>query len=138
MKKYLILFLSSLVVACFYQAALSTKIETELENSGWKIINLKIVANFNWERVCIIAPYMTQKHQDKIFGFRSKLLSTDNEGISVLAFIKYKKVVKHVSHPRNKGDFLGAAGTCTEKDNAIYIREPNEIGDWVTLVLQNA
>jgi len=138
MRKYQIILLATLFVACTSQVGLSSRIEAELVNSNWYGIDLKEVATFEWESVCIIGPYATQEHQNKILGFKSKLLSSTDDGVSVLAFIRNNKVTKYIKHPRNRGDFLGASDTCFNREGAVFIREPNETGDWVTLVVKNA
>jgi len=130
--------LGFLLGACSSTPDLSSEIEIEFEKSGWKEIDLNKVTNFEWDRVCIVGPYSQQEHQDNIFGFHSELLSSGNDGESVLAFITNNKVVKHVTHPRNKGDFLGSVSKCPENGKAVFIRDPKEKGTSLKLVLKNA
>ncbi|TDK20345.1 hypothetical protein E2F46_16220 [Luteimonas aestuarii] len=106
--------------------------------TGRMSVDLAQAAPSEWDRVCVIGPYMADRHAEEIIGFAwpvERRTSIDrNDGITLLLFIHRNRVVQHVEHPRRQGDFAGLAGRCFNRDEAKFKRAEGRADDWPELV----
>lgn len=116
----------------------SAGISQQFNATGRTSVDLAQAVPSEWNRVCVIGPYMGDRHAEEIIGFAwpvERRTSIDrNDGIALLLFIRGNHVVEHVEYPRNEGDFTGLAGRCFNRDEARFERAEGRADDWPELV----
>lgn len=114
---------------------INAQIEAQLHAKPLGPLNLALVGPSSWERVCILGPYTTNEHAEKVLGFKwdatGKTSIGDNEGISVLVFAQARQVIAYTEYPRNKGDFSKMAPRCLSRNQATLIQSRD--GDWTPI-----
>lgn len=108
-------------------SSISEQITAQVEASKTSPIDLSVVGPASWDRVCVLGPYTTNQHAEKVLGFKwdaeSKTSIAGSDGITVLVFIQNQQVVAFTEHPRNKGDFTKLQPRCLLRSQAIVKRD---------------
>jgi len=108
-------------------SSISEQITAQVEASKTSPIDLSVVGPTSWDRVCVLGPYATNQHAEKVLGFKwdaeSKTSIAGSDGITVLVFIQNQQVVAFTEHPRNKGDFTKLQPRCLLRSQAIVKRD---------------
>ncbi len=116
---------------------ISQKIGAQFDNPSGTTIDLQNVVAYDWERLCVIGPYATNKSIEEQIGFPwdglSKSTIGDHDNISLLVFVKSNSVVAFTEHPRGKGDFLEMKPKCLWKADAILLKRKGK-GDSIQLI----
>lgn len=117
--------------------ALSDKIEQALNKKDFKYLDLAEISNTDWDRICVISPYSTNQHAQKIIGFQWDVENNSDisgsDRINLLLFIKSDRVVEYVQHPRYKGDFTNLKPPCLPRENAMLALDGTN-QQWLYLV----
>jgi hypothetical protein len=102
---------------------ISRQIVVQLYSKSATTIDLRNVANGDWDRFCVIGPYALNDSIEKRLGFKWDALSKSsiggNDTINLLVFIKEDAVIAYTEIPRNKGDFLELNPKCIPKANSL-------------------
>ena len=113
-------------------------ISEQFEASGKKFIDLKAAVPSDWDRVCFVGPYQDEAFVEKTLGFswpaERKTSIEDNDGITVLLFVKDRSVLAHVEHPRDHGDFNELEGQCFSPEDATFRSFPSGPANWPLMV----
>jgi hypothetical protein len=92
--------------------------------SGQKTLDLGKIANFNWDSLLILTPYVNSDRIEK--QFRINLWQTKHSGIDTrddinqLIFFANDELVKMVEYPRYPGDFSKNKIEFIQRDKAIF------------------
>lgn len=129
-----------LIAGCSsHDQAINDAIASQFKRDTTKLIDLSVVGTEQWERVCILTPYMGNAQVEKVLGFKwdaeNKTSIAVSDGINVLVFIKDTEVVGYTEHPRNKGDFANVKPKCIVRDRAKFERVNGDDG-WAYLKLR--
>lgn len=113
---------------------INAQIEAQLHAKPLGPLNLALVGPSSWERVCILGPYTTNEHAEKVLRFKwdatGKTSIGGNDGINVLVFAKGHQVIAYTEYPRNKGDF-SKTPYCLNRNQANLIQSRD--GDWTPI-----
>lgn len=119
----------------------STAISDRFEANGRESVDLVEAVPSQWDKACVIGPYMGDTHAEETLGFawpvERRTRIEDDDGISLLVFVRGTSVVEYIEHPRSQGDFAGLAGRCFERDDARFKRAEGPPGSWPRLVQEN-
>lgn len=119
------------------QSEISTAIEQQLMQAKGGSVDLSSAVPGNWDSVCILGPYSTNRVARTTLGFdwdvESRTTIATNESGSLLLFVQGGTVVAHVEHPRNKGDFSNLTTKCFPRLTAQFSRDPAFPESWPTL-----
>ena len=114
---------------------INAQIEAQLHAKPLGPLNLALVGPSSWERVCILGPYTTNEHAEKVLGFKwdatGKTSIGGNDGINVLVFAKGHQVIAYTEYPRNKGDFSKMTPRCLNRNRATLIQSRD--GYWTLM-----
>lgn len=120
-----LLFMLALFTRCSESGGISSQI-TDQFNRG-DTIDLALVGPDDWDRVCILGPYSGNETAQQVLGFawdaEAHTTIAWNDGINVLVFSAKKTVVAYSEHPRNAGDFVSIASTCSSRRDARLTRK---------------
>lgn len=103
-----------LAAGCAHEAAssgLEARLAAAVEAAGQakQPLELASTTDFAWDRVYVFAPYTPTSAIQKDLGFAWPEAARTNidaqDGISLLVFVKGRRVVKALSYPRNLGDW---------------------------------
>ena len=126
------------IASCAGCVGYSDKISEQFEASGRKLIDLKAAVPTDWDRVCFVGPYQDDSFVEKALGFswpaERKTSIEDNDGITLLLFVKRKTVLAYVEYPRDHGDFNGLEGQCFNPENARFRSFPSSPDNWPRMV----
>ncbi|RYG88515.1 MAG: hypothetical protein EON58_19910 [Alphaproteobacteria bacterium] len=126
------------LAACAGCVNYSEKISQQFELSGKKLIDLKAAVPTDWDRVCFVGPYQDDAFVEKTLGFSWAAERTtsieDNDGITLLLFVKEQSVLAYVEHPRDHGDFNELEGQCFSPENARFRSFPRGPDNWPRMV----
>ena len=115
---------------------ISQEIATQFDSDA-ATIDLGQLGPEEWERVCVLTPYMDNNGTAKSLGFKwnSELRTSigGNDGITVLVFVLGQDVVAFTEHSRNKGDLSKLDPHCLSRASATVVRQSGGSG-WVYLV----
>jgi hypothetical protein len=119
---------------------LKDKIEKTV-TSGQKILDLGVVADFDWDSLLIITPYANFDDTEENLHIdlsRTEHVNMDSrDDISQLIFYHNGEPTKMVEYPRYPGDFAFNKIEFTERDSAkfdIIVTIAEKTGaDWITL-----
>ena len=127
-----------IIAACAGCVNYSGKIWEQFEASGKKLIDLKTAVPSAWDRVCFVGPYQDDAFVEKTLGFswsaERKTGIEDNDGITLLLFVKDRSVLAHVEHPRDHGDFNELEGQCFSPADARFRSFPTGPDNWPRMV----
>jgi hypothetical protein len=109
--------------------------------SGDKVLDLAIVADFDWDSLLIITPYAnfddTEENLGIDLGQTEHVNIESRDDINQLIFYKGREPVRMVEYPRYPGDFANNKIRFIERDSAkfnIVVTIAKETGsDWITL-----
>ncbi|MHB8914959.1 MAG: hypothetical protein ACYC4K_04005 [Thiobacillus sp.] len=114
---------------------INAQIEAQLHAKPMGPLNLALVGPSSWERVCVLGPYTTNEHAEKVLGFKwnatVKTSIGDNEGINVLVFAQARQVIAYTEYPRNKVDFSKMVPRCLNRNQANLIQSRD--GNWTPI-----
>ncbi len=112
----------------------SSTIESQFSVSGRKRVDLAAAVPGDWDRVCILGPYSGDDVANRTLGFKwpAETLTDieQDEGISLLVFVKDKSVIGHVEHSRGSGDFSNLTGRCFSRANAKFMQVDHPAKGW--------
>lgn len=120
------------IAACTAQSSPSAVIARQYKESNGASVNLGTAVPGGWEKVCILGPYSTNDIAKSTLGFEwdaeAKTSIQTKEGVSLLVFVQDNKVLTHIEHPRNQGDFSNLNTQCFSKEKAhfSYVQNPNK------------
>jgi hypothetical protein len=116
----------------------SAEIAHNFISSERRAVDLSAAVPGNWDRVCVLGPYANNHKAAQTLGFPwpAETYSDihQNDGISVLVFVRGNAVVKHVEHTRGSGDFSTLSGRCFPKDRAKFVQVIRPGNGWPRLV----
>jgi hypothetical protein len=122
------------VAACAPRSEVSASIARNIKATEGKAVNLVAAVPGSWERVCILAPYSDNAAAKRTLGFEwdveRKTTIQNNEGISLLLFVKSQSVVQFTEHPRSAGDFSNLTGRCFTQEAAVFVYLPAPKKGW--------
>lgn len=116
----------------------SRAIADQFSASGGRRVDLASAVPGEWERVCILGPYSDDAAARRTLGFewRAEVLTgiAQNDGISLLVFVKDGAVAGYVEHPRRYGDFTNLSGRCFPRSGSKFVQAPNPTKGWPSLL----
>jgi hypothetical protein len=128
-----------LAALCGCRSQDSAAITHNLLRSERRAVDLSAAVPGDWDRVCILGPYADNEKAAQTLGFpwAAETLTDihQNDGMSVLVFVRVNAVVKHVEHARGSGDFSSLSGRCYPKDRAKFVQVIRQGNGWPGLVL---
>lgn len=140
-RPVLAFFVCLVAVGCASRDASSLAIAGQFDESKGTSVNLAAAVPGNWEKVCVLGPYATNKTAKKALGFEwsaeSKTSITANEGISLLLFVQENKVTAYVEHPRNHGDLSNLTAQCIPREKAQFVHDQKPAKGWPGLFPKN-
>ena len=100
-------------------------------------VNLAAIISSPWDRVCFIGPYSDNARAKQVLGFdwpvESKTSISNNDGETVLVFVRAGAVERYLEHPRNLGDFADLSSECFNRNDATFrLKDPTS--DWPFLI----
>ena len=120
--------------ACTSQDKTSAAIADSLRASEGKWVDLAQAVPGDWERVCFLGPYSENTIARKTLGFdwnaAWKTAIQENEGITLLLFVRGNEVLNYVEHPRSKGDFTNLSEQCFVQRDAVFIQDSKPGRGW--------
>lgn len=136
MKTLILVLITLVTIGCSSggdsDSGLSIKIDTLLNRDKTEIVDLTMLGNDNWDRVCFFGPYT--RDANKALGFdwdiKKETSIEESDSINVIAFVKNENVVDFVEYPRKKGDFAKLSGQCFLRGDAKFSRKTDADG-WV-------
>lgn len=112
----------------------SAAIADSFSSSESGAVDLSAVVQGDWDRVCVLGPYSNNDKAAQTLGFTwpAETLTDvhQNDGFSVLVFVRGDAVLKHVEHSRGSGDFSNLSGRCFPKDNAKFVQVARPVKGW--------
>lgn len=115
----------------------SAEISNQFKSTGRESIDLVKAVPSQWDRVCVLGPYMGNAQAEETLGFawpvESRTRIEDNDGISLLMFVRGNSVVEYIEHPRNEGDFAELDGLCFKPTEAKFRRVEGLPDNWPRL-----
>jgi hypothetical protein len=134
-------FVLAALAGCQRDSTSSSSIADQFLASGSRSVNLASAVPGTWDRVCILGPYSNNAAANGALGFNwpaeSLTSIKDNDGISLLIFVRGKTVVSYVEQPRNAGDFTNLAGRCFLRNSAKFKQVSHPKNGWVGLYPEN-
>jgi hypothetical protein len=119
---------------------ISKNVATAFLASDVAPIDVSAAAQGDWDRVCVLTPYMNNERAERVLGFswdaERNTSIAGNDGVNILVFVQENKVVAYAEHPRNTGDFSEMKPSCLKRQSARVVRKPGSNG-WVYLVSEN-
>ena len=126
---------------CTAHDSTSSAIARQFAESKGSSVSLATAVPSAWERVCVLGPYSNNDTAKKTLGFEwnaeTQTSIQTNEGISLLLFVQDNKVVSHVEHSRNHGDFSNLTTQCFPRQKAQFIHDPKPTKGWPGLFPKN-
>ncbi len=114
---------------------INEQIQTQLQAKPMGPLDLALAGPSSWERVCVLGPYTTNEHAEKVLGFKwdatGKTSIGSNDSINVLVFAKGHQVIAYTEYPRNKEDFSKMTPHCLTRNQASLIQSRD--GDWAPI-----
>lgn len=131
-ERLLLLALAFVPLACSQvQTSISQQISAQYHAAASGVVDLGLVGSDEWDRVCVLPPYTTNRRAQEILGLpwdaQSKTSIFSSDAINVLVFMQAQKVVAHVEHPRIDGDFARSEPSCLHRSMARFKRVGNEV-----------
>jgi hypothetical protein len=112
--------------------SISQQLTTEFDASTSAPINLAKLGPPNWDKVCVLGPYIPNKETEKVLGFKwdveQKSSIAQNDNINLLVFVKGQEVLAYSEHPRNKGDFSKLQSRCLLRKQSTLLRKSDPDG----------
>lgn len=122
------------LAGCHSGSPVSRAIADQFSASGNRRVDLASAVPGEWERVCILGPYSNDAAAARTLGFRwsAETLTgiEQNDGISLLVFVKDATVADYVEHPRDSGDFTNLSGRCFPRAGARFVQVPKPASGW--------
>ena len=95
---------------------LALAIEQELKSNSWKEVDVAKAVPFDWDRMCILPPYLLENNQKQILGFEAPTMVSNNDSLVTLVFIKNETVKSYTHMDRY---MLDAIAQCYEQNNSL-------------------
>src|SRR4051812_20928578 len=93
------------------QDPVSRRIAERVASHDGRQIDLRVIADFDWDRVYCFDCYSGQSQIEKRLGFPWPRLGgsaiESSDGVCLIVFVKDSRVVRSFDHPRKDGDFGG-------------------------------
>jgi hypothetical protein len=103
----------------------TSAIAHQLEASENKSVDLASAVPGSWDRVCILGPYSNDAEASRTLGFKwhAEALTSieENDGISLLLFVRDNTVLSYVEHSRGSGDFSNLTGRCFPRTSTRFV-----------------
>lgn len=130
MKKLTVLIFSLLLlVGCNqngvrHNTELEESIHSVVKDESKSEINIKSLANFNWDKALLFAPYTTQEVMDEqLADFKDPSNIDFRDDIYLLVFLNDDKVVQYAEINRQQSDFsIGEKKFLTPSNASIKIK----------------
>jgi hypothetical protein len=90
---------------------LSAAIAARFRQGHGTILQMGVLAPFQWERLYVFPPYSSPEQIDRELGFacpswrRADIDRRDD--VTLLVFVADRRITRHLAHNRGKGDFAG-------------------------------
>lgn len=101
---------------------ISKTISESFQASEVTPIDIAVAAPGDWDRFCVLTPYMTNERAESVLGFKwdaeSNTSIAGSDGINVLVFIQANRVTAFAEHPRSNGDFSEMKPGCLKRQDA--------------------
>lgn len=135
MKVWIVLGILIALAACDSPTPeISEEITRQFRSKGRTMVNLAKVVPGTWDTVCILGPYSTSQHVFDTLGFawpiETKSSISTSDGITLLLFVKNKKVIELVEHPRLDADFANLSRQCFAREQATFHHQTNPKKGW--------
>lgn len=100
------------------------RIAAEVSRGTGAVVDLAVLAPFEWTRFCAFGPYTTQEAAEDELGFRWPYTWGNIEHLddrSYLVFVNGDSVVAAFDYPRGRGDFHWLDSACYERATARFV-----------------
>ena len=144
MKRLLALALALVVTGCAPEKAPGTlqgRLADSIQAVGEQKQPLRMAdaTPFAWERLYVFAPYTPAEEIQRELGFAwpeaRRTGIEERDGVTLLVFVKDRRVVKHLAFPRNLGDFsmIRKPGGFTPEEAVFAIAPEGKDPTWWVL-----
>lgn len=114
---------------------LERRIAAEVAKGRDTELRMRELTEFQWDRMHVFGPYSSPDHIERELGFAwlpaASTGITDNDGISLLVFVRNDAVVRHVTQPRTPCDFAGASTGRYSPETAVFRATPRWDGAFI-------
>ena len=121
-KLIVILTCVGLLAGCNSAATQTRDTLTEQLESSAETITLADIGPSDWERFCVLAPYLTHESAIAQLGFdwdaESETSIERRDDVYIVVFADQENVISHVEMPRQSRELINSSISCLERSNS--------------------